>query len=98
MSEKRLTGTVFLDVAKTFSIFSYLYDMMLEASFESASCTRHGMRAGVDQGRIFFHVLFSLYVKDMPTPSHHVGLALYADDTAVLTTSRQPALLVSIFK
>jgi hypothetical protein len=31
----------------------------------------------------------------MPSPSHHVELALYADDTAVVATSRRPALLVS---
>ena len=30
----------------------------------------------------------------MPSPSRHVELALYADDTAVIATSRQPALLV----
>jgi hypothetical protein len=52
------------------------------------------MRAGVAQGGIISPVLFSLYVNDMPSPSHHVKLALYADDTAVIATSRQPALLV----
>lgn len=71
---------------------------MFEASFQSATCTRSGMRNGMDHGGIVFPILFSLYVKDMPTPSHHVGLALYADDTAVLTTSYQPALSVSNFK
>ena len=40
-------------------------------------------------------VLFSLYVNDMPSPSHHVELALYADDTAVIATSRKPTLLFS---
>jgi hypothetical protein len=40
-------------------------------------------------------VLFSLYDKDMPSPSHRVELALYADDTAVIATSRKPTLLVS---
>jgi hypothetical protein len=30
----------------------------------------------------------------MPSPSRHVELDLYADDTAVIATSRQPALLV----
>jgi len=30
----------------------------------------------------------------MPSPSHHVELALYADDTAILATSRKPTLLV----
>jgi retron-type reverse transcriptase len=52
------------------------------------------MRAGVDQGGIISPALFSLYVNDMPSPSRHVELALYADDTAILATSRQPAHLV----
>ena len=28
-------------------------------------------------------ILISLYVNDMPSPSHHVELALYEDDTAI---------------
>ena len=40
-------------------------------------------------------VLSSLYVNDMPPPSHHVDLALYADDTAIIATSRKPTMLVS---
>jgi hypothetical protein len=31
----------------------------------------------------------------IPTRAHHVELALYADDTAIIATSRKPALLVS---
>jgi hypothetical protein len=31
----------------------------------------------------------------MPTPSHHVDLPLYADDTATIATSRKPTVLVS---
>jgi retron-type reverse transcriptase len=53
------------------------------------------MPAGVAQGGIISPVLFSLYVNDMPIPSRHVELALYADDTAVMATSRKPELLVS---
>ena len=53
------------------------------------------MRAGVAQGGLISPVLFSLYVNDMPKPSHHVELALYADDTAIIATSRTPVLLVS---
>ena len=40
------------------------------------------------------HVLFSLYVNDMPSLSHDVELALYADDKAIIATSRKPTLLV----
>jgi hypothetical protein len=46
-------------------------------------------------GRIDTPILFSLYVNDMPSPSHHVELALYADGTAIIATSRKPTLLVS---
>jgi hypothetical protein len=31
----------------------------------------------------------------MPSPSHHIEFALYADDTAVIATSRKPTLLVN---
>ena len=40
-------------------------------------------------------VLFSLYVNDMPPPSHHVELTLYAYETAIIATFRKPTLLVS---
>jgi hypothetical protein len=52
------------------------------------------MRAGVAQGGLVSPVLFSLYVNDMPVPSRHVELALYADDTAIIATSRKSALLI----
>jgi hypothetical protein len=107
---KRLTGAVFLDVAKVFhtvwidgllykltllnfsfyivhTISSFLRDRMFEASFQTATSSRRGMRAGVAQGGLISSVLFSLYVNDMPPPSHHVELALYANDTAVIATS-----------
>jgi hypothetical protein len=53
------------------------------------------MRAGVPQGGLIYRVFFSLYINDMPKPSHQIELALYADDTAIIVTSRKPALLVS---
>jgi hypothetical protein len=38
-------------------------------------------------------VLFSLYANDIPTPSRHVELAQYADDSALVATSRTPPYL-----
>jgi len=52
------------------------------------------MWAGVAQGGLISPVLFSLYV-DMPSPLHHVDLALYAFDTAIIGKSRKLTLLVS---
>jgi hypothetical protein len=109
--EKRLTGAVFLDVAKAFdtvrvdgllykltilnfpsylvkTIACYLNGRTFEASFQTATSTSRSMCAGVAEGGIISPVIFSLYVNDMPSPSRHVQLALYADDTAIIATSR----------
>jgi len=116
--ENRLTGAVFLGVAKAFytvwidglpyklkllnfpsytvhTISSYLKGRTFEASFQTAKSSRQGMRAGVAQGGLISPVLFSLYVNDKPSPSHHVELVLYADDTTIIATFGKPTLLVS---
>jgi hypothetical protein len=116
-NEKRLTGVVYLDVAKAFdtvwvdgllykitilnfpsylvkTISSYLKGRTFETSFQTATTASRRMGAGVAQGGIISPVLFSLYINDMPSPSGHVELDLPADDTAVIATSRQRALLV----
>jgi retron-type reverse transcriptase len=61
---------------------------------KSATNIRRTMRAGVAQGGLLSPLLFRLYVNDMPTPSLHVELALYADETALIATSRSPLPLV----
>ena len=53
------------------------------------------MWAGVAQGGLICPILFSLYVNDMPSSSHHVELALYDDDTAIIATSHKSTLLIS---
>ena len=37
----------------------------------------------------------SVCVNDVPSTSYHVKLALYADETAIIATSRRPTLSVS---
>jgi len=54
-----------------------------------------GVRARVAQGGLISLVLFGLYVNDMYSPSHHIELDLYGDDTAVITMLHKPTLLVS---
>ena len=69
------------------TISSYLRGRTFEASFQTATSSRRGMRAGV--AGLISPVFFSLYVNDMPSTSHHVELVLYADNTAVIVTSRK---------
>jgi hypothetical protein len=80
------------------TISSYLLVRTFDASFQTATSSRRGMRAGVEQGGLICPVFFSLYVNDMPSPSHHVELALYDDDTAVIVTSHKPTLFGSYLK
>jgi retron-type reverse transcriptase len=77
------------------TISSYLRGWTFEASFQKATSSHRGMQAGVPQGGLISPVFFSLYVNDMPTPSHHIKLALYADDMAIIATSRKPVLFIS---
>jgi retron-type reverse transcriptase len=70
------------------TISSYLQCRTFQATFHSVTSTCRGMRAGFAQGGIVSPVLFSLYANDMPTPSRHVELALYAEDTALVAMYR----------
>jgi hypothetical protein len=48
------------------TISSYLWGRTFEASFQTATLSPRGMRAGLAQGGFISPVLFSLYVNDMP--------------------------------
>jgi hypothetical protein len=76
-------------------ISSYLRGRTFEASFQAATSSRQGIRAGVAKSGLIYPILFSLYVNDTHSSSNQVELTLYADDTAVIDTSRKPTLLVS---
>jgi len=55
----------------------------------------------VPQGGLISHVLFSLYVNDMPSHLHHVESGPYADDTAIMATSRKLSewrIAINVFK
>jgi hypothetical protein len=76
------------------TISSYLRGRTFDASFQTATSSRRGMRARVGQGGLISPVFFRLYLNDLPSPSHHFDLTLYADDKAIRATSRRPTLLV----
>jgi hypothetical protein len=76
------------------TISSYLDCQTFQTSFQSATSTRHVMRAGVVQGALVAPVLLNLYVNYTPTPSHHVQLAEYVNVPALVATCRSPSLLV----
>ena len=74
------------------TISSYLRGRTIEASFHTAPSSRRNMRARVAQ-RGMITVLLRLYVKYMPSPPHHVELALYTDTTAIKGACQVPGIL-----
>lgn len=55
--------------------------------------SRKTLTAGVPQGSLLSPALFSIFVSDMPT-TPNTRTALYADDTAVLTSSLRPRFII----
>jgi hypothetical protein len=54
------------------TVSSYLRGQTFEVSFQAATSSHRVIQAGVAQGGLISPVLFSLYVNDMSSPSHHV--------------------------
>ena len=75
-------------------ISSYLHYRTFVAAFQAVTSFSRLMRTGEAQEGVISPVLFSLYANDIPTPSRHIELAQYADDTALVARSKHPALLV----
>jgi retron-type reverse transcriptase len=75
------------------TISSHFLGRTFEASFQTATSSRRGIRAGVAQGGLISPVLLSWHV-NMPSSSH-IELALYADDTAIIATPRKQTLPIS---
>ena len=68
-------------------------DVRIVLPYGRVISSRHAGWGG--SGWIGLPVLFSLYVYYMPSLSHHVELALYADETSIIAKSRKPTVLVS---
>ena len=116
--ERRLTGAVFLDVAKTFDtvwIEGLLYKLTV-LNFPSYPCTHHFLiPSGSDVRGVLpnSHVITSRHAGwggtgwvDLSCPLQSVcqrhaqtltprRVGPYADDTAIIATSRTPVLLVA---
>jgi len=67
-------------------ISSYLDNRQFAVNFNSATSSISDIEVGVLQGSAFGPILYLLYTADVPTPAH-VTVAMFADDTAVLSTS-----------
>ncbi|CAH2108991.1 unnamed protein product [Euphydryas editha] len=76
-------------------IRDYLSNRTFRYRVEGTLSSPRQIRAGVPQGSVLSPTLFSLYTNDIPIPAESTAtkLALFADDTALFTTSTSMELL-----
>ena len=73
----------------TLMIQDYLSNRRMFVSINGEKSSIKTIRAGVPQGSIIGPTLYNLYTNDIPT-SQNTHLAIYADDTAIYSSSWNP--------
>lgn len=80
-------------------IQSYISNRHFRVAVNRSCSISHPSFSGVPQGSALGPVLFNLYVNDIPKPTdHRTTLCLYADDTAILTTSVNPTQMTKLLQ
>lgn len=74
-------------------IRSFLQDRCFQVTLPGVSSTSRAIPAGVPQGSVLSPMLYNIFISDMPIPDC-CEIALYADDTALISTRRNPGTLV----
>lgn len=70
-------------------ISSFLSNRSFRSRIGNSNSTLYALEAGVPQGSVLSPTLYSLYTADIPRPTdRRIQLAIYADDTAVLVSSK----------
>lgn len=69
---------------------SYLQDRYFLVKFRNDVTKLHLIQAGVPQGSVLGPVLYQIYTADIPWNASNTVIATYADDTALLATSKNP--------
>jgi len=69
-----------------FTLRAFLEGRSFTVHLNDASSTPKNIPSGLPQGAVLSTTVFAIYISDMPRP-HNTQLALYADDTAILTQS-----------
>jgi retron-type reverse transcriptase len=84
------TAGVSLAIVKLLN--SFLEDRKFHAKIGNVLSTVREIEAGVPQGSVLSPTLYAIFTADIPKPDE-TKIALYADDTAILTRSESPELI-----
>jgi hypothetical protein len=78
-------------LAMTQLIQSFLEKHSFRAKINDTLSEPHPIEAGVPQGSVLSPLLYAAFTADIPK-TRNTTLAMYADDTAIMTRSKQPRL------
>lgn len=74
---------------------SFLQERSFRFKHENTFSSPRFLTAGVPQGSVLSPLLYIAYTNDIPIPQNGVELALFADDTALYTKSRNPQVALT---
>jgi hypothetical protein len=74
-------------------IQNYLTNRHFQVKINSSLSQHTPVAAGVPQGSVLGPMLFNIFLNDIPqTIDHRISLALYADDIAIISSSKDPII------
>jgi hypothetical protein len=76
---------------------SYLEERYFQVEIEDTISDYNIIKAGVSQGSVIGPLLYLMYTADMPTSDITLILAIFAEDTAILSSDADPVRASEIF-
>lgn len=75
-------------------IRSFIEKRSFHVSINNTKSTSFNIPAGVPQGSVLSPILFNIFTSDIELPLNGCELALFADDTAIYTSSKHPQKII----
>lgn len=73
---------------------SFITNRRFYVSLGNANSNEFNIVAGVPQGSILSPILYNIFISDLKVPTHNCEMALFADDTAIYCSAKNPSKII----